>query len=335
MKRVLVVSSANDFKALLQPSQEQRLLLCLELPPGESASEDVAVAECPLATSIANELKLHLYAWNAGATGMADARKSLDISALPSLFVIRNGEFLDKLHGEQVHDEEKLRVFLKRVRDAADGKKMITTVPSDSDGALQVDIGRMLQMGKNLMAKSSPEYAEKFFLKALGVLDAMAPEMGQIGHEVDDVHASMALCLAWVVLAQLVRGRSNPGSNEHLRRLKSDFFLKWTSVPMSEEMRSVVTGTLFMYAPVTWTSAACSQAKLTAALSSDPTDDRSRSLLVITLFLAGDIERCITEALKLHVRHSEFGSIALNEVCRFLGSDHPLVVRTGWKVTSR
>jgi hypothetical protein len=349
-----LVVTAADLANFLQiepkKSKEIRLLLCvagepipLEIASGQTSCIASALVEkvSPQIGLAASRFAISLYVWVASGNDLADARATLGIATLPTLFAVRSGEFLDKLHGPQLQDSNAVQAFCKSIRNMADGKRLVST---DSDGRgegtaapptkLRVDIARMIVMGKDLMAKSSPVYAEKFFLKALGVLDAAALEMtgGAEDEEHDDVQASIALSLAWLVMAQLVQGRSNANSNECLARLRSDRYARWTSVALSDEMRSVATGVLFAYAPLQWTGESCSATKLAAKLSAEPTDDSARSMLVLTHFLSGDVERCLTEALKLHVRGVEFGAIALTEVCRFLGPENPLVRKCGWKV---
>jgi hypothetical protein len=95
--------------------------------------------------------------------------------------------------------------------------------------------------------------------------------------------------------------------------------------------RALSARTLFRYAPAVWSPETCSVKTLSALLTATPTDHKSRSLLVITLFLSNDVERCLTEALKLQVLGHDFGAIALSAVTAFLGADHELVQRLGWK----
>jgi len=47
--------------------------------------------------------------------------------------------------------------------------------------------------------------------------------------------------------------------------------------------------------------------------------------------LNGQLERCITEAIKLHVLGHEFGAVVMNGIGRFLGPQDPLMQRSGWE----
>jgi hypothetical protein len=202
-------------------------------------------------------------------------------------------------------------------------------------GALQVDVAKMLAMGKSLMAKGQAMYAEKFFLKALGVLDAVGEDallQQKLSAEIDFL-LSLADCLAWVLMAQLVQGK-NIEQNPAADRLEAEHgpLVAITPYPTNGDVqRALSARTLFRYAPAAWSPEACSVKILSALLTATPTDHKSRSLLVITLFLSNDVERCLTEALKLQVLGHDFGAIALSAVTAFLGADHELVQRLGWK----
>ncbi|CUG55709.1 Hypothetical protein, putative [Bodo saltans] len=202
-------------------------------------------------------------------------------------------------------------------------------------GALQVDVAKMLAMGKSLMTKGQAVYAEKFFVKALGVLDAIGNDelLARTLSSDDNFLLSLADCLAWVLMSQLVQGK-NIEHNAAADRLEAEHgpLVGLTPYPTNGDVqRALSARKLFRFAPAAWSPELCSVKTLSALLAATPSDHKSRSLLVITLFLSNDVERCLTEALKLQVLGHDFGAIALSAVSDFLGADHELVQRLGWK----
>ncbi|EPY38902.1 hypothetical protein AGDE_05027 [Angomonas deanei] len=194
----------------------------------------------------------------------------------------------------------------------------------------------MVGMGKKLMAEGQSMYAEKFFAKAITTLDTVKQEMdGLVSEgEKEDYVGSVAMCLSWAAIAQLVQGGS-PRECPYLKRLAEPQFIPFTTEPMSEASRAVTIQQLMLAAPKTWTGETCSRTKLSALLEKNPQDHDSRSMLVITLFLSGDLERCLTEALKLQVLGVDFGRVAVKKVSAFLGEDHTLVQQLGTSKASQ
>lgn len=254
-----------------------------------------------------------------------------------ALIIMVKGEVVDTFVGSQAITESADDMAKRVRRHLTPGATSVVdkTSNANSSGALQVDVAKMLAMGKNLMAKSQALYAEKFFLKALGVLDAVAEDATLHEAVARDVNflLSLAECLAWVVMSQLVQGKHIEKS-EAAERLEAEHGLlaPLRPYPTNQDVqRALSLRTVFRYSPYPWNADTCSIKQLSAQLAAAPTDHKSRSLLVITLFLTNDLERCLTEALKLQVLGQDFGAIALDAVTQFLGPDHELVQRLGWK----
>ncbi|CBZ27104.1 conserved hypothetical protein [Leishmania mexicana MHOM/GT/2001/U1103] len=211
----------------------------------------------------------------------------------------------------------------------AESSDAASSPQEEAEQRLSVDVAKMVEMGKRLMAERQPFYAEKFFVKALRTLDAVAADVDRVVASREDYDHSVALCLAWAGLAQLVQGKQT-AENAYLERLDREAALQpFRDAPLDDANRALTTWRLMQGAPRPWSETRDSEAKLQAALSSRAHDTVARSLLVITLFLKGDLERAMTEALKLHVYGDAFGCVALKHMSRFLGKDHVLVERLG------
>ncbi|CCW61983.1 unnamed protein product [Phytomonas sp. EM1] len=217
---------------------------------------------------------------------------------------------------------------------------------------LSVDVVRMMEMGKDLLRKDRAAYAEKIFLKSLKTLEALEGEVcrgegeerrGASNTTVStaeessfprDYTRSVAHCLAWAAIAQLVQGKEVL-HNTFLERLTGGeknidgAFFPFTEEPLSDECRACVLWRLMLAAPSPWVAAECSERKLQGWLSANPTDCVRRAHLAITFFLRGEMERALTEAVKLRSLGDAFGRVALKEISHFLGSDHELVARLG------
>ncbi|CAG9574004.1 conserved hypothetical protein [Leishmania major strain Friedlin] len=222
------------------------------------------------------------------------------------------------------------RVFtIATATTTAESSGAASSPQEEAEQHLSVDVAKMVGMGKRLMAERQPFYAEKFFVKALRTLDAVAADVDRLVASREDYDHSVALCLAWAGLAQLVQGKQTV-ENAYLERLDREAALQpFRDAPLNDANRALTTWRLMQGAPRPWSETRDSEAKLQAALSSNAHDTVARSLFVITLFLKGDLERAMTEALKLHVYGDGFGCVALKHMSRFLGKDHVLVERLG------
>ncbi|KAG5479126.1 hypothetical protein LSCM1_02978 [Leishmania martiniquensis] len=338
---------------------EDAFLLCYE-HPGDGVTADSILQFQKSVTTAAQQYgaRLRLYIWDCTSCSFGDARTQLGKSrGHPLLLIIFEGIIADTFRDmplAEMSAEEVPRVCrrlasfqssAKPARIVASGacgtpvSSIATATPlanssgdasSQQEGVEQhllVDVAKMVAMGRRLMAERKPFYAEKFFAKALLTLDAVAADVDRLVASREDYDGSVALCLAWAGLAQLVQGKQAV-ENAYLERLGRQVTLQpFRDKPLSEAHRAMTTWRLMQNAPRPWNEMRDSEAKLRAALSSNPHDTIDRSLLVITLFLKGDLERAMTEALKLHVSGDAFGRAALKHLSCFLGEGHELVHR--------
>eukprot|EP00164_Ancoracysta_twista_P014502 GFYU01023643.1.p1 GENE.GFYU01023643.1~~GFYU01023643.1.p1 ORF type:complete len:244 (+),score=27.62 GFYU01023643.1:42-734(+) len=229
---------------------------------------------------------------------------------------------------------------------------------------MTVDVDKMVKMGRDMISKREPLYAEKFFLKALGVLDVAASEGG--AKEMDEnMEGSIAMTLAWVVIAQMLQSRpvatstlpapkTTANNCEACDRLEKDFE-KWIT-PASQCSLAVALREMFRYIPCAFDPKATpatlmekikafqllvverSMAKAQQKNGNEEapatqsgtvlTDEERKALLetrcqlVIIFLLSLDVERAVTEAVKINASGNEFGSIAIKAIKRtYLGDE--------------
>ncbi|GET88607.1 hypothetical protein, conserved [Leishmania tarentolae] len=335
-------------------------LLCYE-HPGDGVTAESLLQFKNSVTAAAQQYgaRLRLFIWDCTSPSFAAARTQLDKRhGHPLLLIVFKGAIADTLRDMPLTEMSATEVprvcsrlasfqsSAKPARVVATGMRStpvstIATATSTAEGSdagslpqeaeqhLSVDVAKMVGMGKRLMAERQPFYAEKFFVKALRTLDAVSADMDPLLASREDYHHSVAMCLAWAGLAQLVQGKQTV-ENAYLERLDREAALQpFRDAPLNDASRALTTWRLMQDAPRPWSETRDSEAKLRAALSSEAHDNANRSLLVITLFLKGDVECAITEALKLHVCGDVFGRVALKHISRFLGRDHVLVKRLG------
>lgn len=353
MKRLEGVDVFQQFCSLKTP----RLLLChfhdSATVQAAITALDTAIGKhlCVEGEKVGDRASLLVDAAVWDATPFPAAQRTLGIAPLSSSAAPEGCEHCDAALFIFLHDGVADRFFgSSAVADAAEDMALrlrrhltpgATSVRHDhksagdvGGAALQIDVVKLLSMGKSLMAKGQAEYAEKFFVKALGVLDAVAHDAALEALVSDRSYLlTSADCLAWVLMSQLVQGRSAE-HNDAARRLEDSnrpLGVLAPFPPNGDVQRALSARRLFRFAPASWRAETCSVQKLSLLLQGDPADHKNRALLVITLFLSNDIEKCLTEALKLQVLGHEFGAIALDAVTDFLGSDHELVQRLGWK----
>lgn len=301
-------------------------------------------------------------------------------AVVPALLAVNDGKLIDVLKGfDEVESKSedfisKFHSYLKQQSDTSlspQQKVGIFAVDPSQPSNATVDVEKLVTMGKDLMRKGQAAYAEKFFAKALGVLDAVGGQVDTTEGVDSDLEGSIAMTLAWLTISQVVQKRRENGSdttegrsphnNTACNRLEKDY-AGWIT-PLSDCARAVALRNLARYLPfgAEWDGATCSVKSISAELleisavanaqsakekamaikdgnaESKPSQTTLpervvilRSLLVITHFLQGDLERAITEAIKLHVMKQEYGTIAMDNIVQFLGENDPLVVRSGW-----
>lgn len=327
MSQVSFILSSDEFRTFLldQNGSAAKLLLCFFRHQSQEAERIIQLVNAELTRKV--NLKVTAAAWD--ITEFSDARQLLGMGDDITIYVVYRSQIADRL--ESVSNIlSSLPAMMDRIEAVTSNNSVATVSGKGSDQApkgVSVDVAKMVQMGKDLMSKSQPLYAEKFFLKACSVLDAVKSDLGSD----EDVNGSLAMCLAWALMAQLVQSK-NAESNEIARRLETSSELScFVHEPLSDACRAMTVRALCRYAPATWRSDTCSVSKLSEVLKGNPHDHTARSMLVITMFLSGDVERAVTEALKLHVLNVDFGRIALNAITSFLGENHSLVLQSGWK----
>jgi hypothetical protein len=316
------LDTAESFKAAVLDTSKVVLLLVFSTNDEASTSAVREAMRAFLTSQVrAHAATVRLAEWDCSAPSMDAARASLDVVEPIELVALRSGQVVDRLRGEAAI-QSTMPTMMERIGSFVQQK--VSRVEAVAGGQQQqkvsVDVAKLLAMGQDLMRKAQAAYAEKFFLKAVGVLDAVQKEAG----DDEDVRASLALSIAWALLAQLAQAKEVHHNSLAKRLQQNEMFLPWRDEPLSDVSRAITAWNLMRMAPASWDPATCSVAKLTAVLQSDPQKHHQRAQLVVTYFLSGDLERCLTEALKLHVLQQDFGRYALTEVQAFIGKEHAL-----------
>lgn len=342
------VTSVEEFRAVfLSPapsagcpsptSAPDAFLLCYESADGVTTDGLECFQKTAASCAERCEATLRLYAWDCSSPSFATSRQQLEkATGYPLLAVVFGGSIADAVREAPL--KELVETFVPRMclrlgslQRSARPALMTTSGSSDTSPrprALQVDVSKMVHKGKDLLSKGQAEYAEKFFLKALETLEVVGSDVARGTHRVTEYEGSVAVCLAWAALSQIVQGKS-VSNNAYLTRLSSDRFSVYCAEPQGDASRVCATHKMLLAAPQLWTGDTCSQRKLLEVLQVNPTDHKSRSMLVITLFLAGDVERAMTEAIKLRSLQCAFGNTAIRAMVSFLGADHDVVRQLG------
>lgn len=336
---VSTIHSSDDFKKTFT-KQSEVFLLCYE-PVADKISKDSldAFTAGIRASCAKHSTQIELRLWDCSDASFAAARQQLDKQpGYPLLLIISKGAVADTLRDKTLEAmlAEDMNRVCERIASFQLSKNPATVVTGDHSGGgtgstMRVDVAKIIGLGKKMLAEGQPVYAEKFFVKAKESLEAVELEVrrGAAPQQLQDFEGSMAMTLAFAGLAQMVQGRI-VSENPYVKQLQSgDRYAAFTSEPLSDASRVITCAELMKAAPREWNSDTCSQKKLCAALQQNPADHDSRSMLVITLFLSGDLERCLTEAIKLHTLKVAFGRIALKHIKMFLGENHVLTKLIG------
>ncbi|KAF8295469.1 hypothetical protein TcYC6_0093900 [Trypanosoma cruzi] len=322
------VSSVEDFRALFAPNSDDRLLLCYEAYHDEVTTADLtALEDAVRSAAVRHATKVQLHFWDCGSEAFLAAKEQLGkVRGTPLLAVVHRQAIADTLKGPVEVMIEDVDHVCRRLTSYQRGGKVavfpISLPRTTADAAcISVDVSRLVGVGKRLMTEGKADYAEKFFHRALDTLDAVRPHCD--GDE--NVDGSTALCLAWVALAKMVQGKN---ADVQMRRLEKDYSAFCGEIG-SDVARVRAANRLVTAAPFKWRSETCSQRKLREALARDPQSHEHRCALVVTLFLAGDMERCLTEAIKLRTLHVPFGTTAISAIGEFIGRDHALMRSIG------
>jgi hypothetical protein len=316
------VATEAEFRTLMA-APGASLWLC----GGADATADVATAIDAVFEATATCAALQRVRWDL-ATAPAFAA-AMSLKREPTVLAVARGELLDKIEGPDDCGET-VAQFAEKFGAYAQSIGSSAPVQTAADAALgagvpratstPIDVAKMVTQGQDLLAKGQALYAEKFFAKALGVLDALEDEAD------DNINGSCAETAGWLVLARIAQGSVAPCAPVVKRlRERHAYFVQ----PDSTAARAVALYSMAEVAPFTWRAAEASQKVLGEQLKADPKNAGARQRLVMTLFMAGDVERCLTEGVKLHVLHDEFGSVAVRAVVTFLGPEHALSKRVG------
>lgn len=223
------------------------------------------------------------------------------------------------------------------------------TRSQDPGSRLTVNVANLVELGCKTMRSGKAVYAEKIFGKALETLDAVTSETLKTASwsSLSDFYGTMASVLAWMAMARLVQGKEERTNPYMTRLLQTEMLKPWREQPLTDVARAIALSRLVeadIHHSVPSTSSpsstqmkpwcgedsTCSQRYLLQFLSTNPNDISSRRKLVITLFLAGDLERCLTEVMKLKsLKDDCFSEAAMASVCDFCGQEHPLVEALG------
>lgn len=337
------------------------LILCYEVPSdGITAAGLQSFRDAVDAEAARHSTAIALHLWDCSSAAFKAAKEQLEkIPGAPLLLIMFDGAIADTVRdaalpavaAERVPRIcERLAAFQRTSRPAQVMPSTSTTTTTNGDDGtsaggrvMRVDVARIMNLGQSLLTKGEAVYAEKAFVKAIAALQALEADVmaasartassssSSVSTAVADYEGSMAMALAWAALSQIVQGKVI-NNNPFLKTLtggSGDRFLAYTEEPLSDACRVVTTQQLMLAAPRAWTVETCSQKKLGEALRSNPSDHDSRAMLVITLFLAGDMERALTEAVKLRSLGIDYGRIALKKIAVFLGPDHTLVGQLG------
>eukprot|EP00796_Vickermania_ingenoplastis_P008534 gene8534-5981_t len=277
------------------------------------------------------------FVWN--CTAFEEARKQLGkVNEHPLLVVVADGQVADTIVCNRLSCvtpipllEAKTLGILCRRLSSATKVNSLESDSTESELSLTVNVARLLDVGCRTLRSGKVEYAEKIFVKALTVLDAVYNEAMKKSdsQSVADYLATQAAVLAWGGMSELIQGKG-VASSFFLDRLSCTQGLKaFCEEPLSDALRALTLRGLLraLGPPGTWKgeNPLCSQKFLFAHLASQPHDTAARRNLIVTLFLAGDLERSITEALKLQSLDDPFGETALTLLCAFCGPQHPLI----------
>ena len=274
-------------------------------------------------------------------------------------FIIKFSEYLSNCGGVNNRKKAKQNQKIAEIVNTSAGNTEQKEIKR-----LKIDAKSILEQGISLMtgkkgSGSQPFYAAKFFKKAYDVLEAVLDEAecneSSIMRSTDvfekydpNLCGSAALCLGWLIIAHGVQGPTSDTKDDKssarreaimaAAKLRQDpRYIFFAGVPMSIPARALVVDTILMegfqgyyFLPKdgskSWSADKYSLKNLEIELKKDPKDQFCRRALILTLFLAGDLERCLTECIKVSkILQDPFGVKARAAIAQFMGSSHPLL----------
>lgn len=209
-------------------------------------------------------------------------------SVVPALLAVNKGELCDVLKGLEAIIENSTDFvvkFAEHLRRLSSGPSTglktnvgVFAVSPSNPSAATIDVSKMVTMGQDLMKKGQAVYAEKFFAKALGVLDTVNTQIDSTTGSDENMEGSVAMVLAWLALSQLVQDRSKqtettstsysqPSENQAVDRLEKNY-AAWIT-PKSDVSRAVTLRQLIRCLPshCQWDGVKCSAKEILAELN--------------------------------------------------------------------
>lgn len=311
-----------------------QLLLCMD------DTDDVSKQDCSaLLSAVLDKLgdcrdRLSSFGlWN--CTRYPDARATLGKEdRQPLLLVIHKGRVADLLPVScpptpLLVENGVLSRFCERL---CGGQELFAVIDNERQS---VNVAHLIDLGCRTMQQGKAMYAHKIFVKAVALLDAVHSDAlaNSTMDALCDYYSSLSLSLAWSGMSEMVMGRG-VHQNVWLDRLRATPVLRASlEVPLSDALRAVTLQALLqsLGEEGAWRGdePSCSQKHLVAHLHQEPADALSRRKLLVTIFLSGDLERSLTEALKLVSVSDAYGVEALRYIKAFCGPGHPLVEALG------
>jgi hypothetical protein len=274
--------------------------------------------------------------------------ETLGVTVLPCVFAVSQKQFLDRLdppaQTKTPSAEEKptkdqdldLKPFAGNFFNYLNG----TPAPK-GESSVSINVTKFISSGQDLLRKGEAFYAEKFFMKAIGVLEAVRADPataaaasggGPQAETWNQIAGSYAMCIGLLIIAKCVQGKVLE-STEWFKKLTTGDLAPFAQEVESGAARAVALYKMLSIATFTYIGNECSEKKLREELKATPTSLELRCKLLTTLFLSGKLEECLTEGLKLKLstdsHAQEFGSVALGAVSEFLGPEHALVKALG------
>jgi len=243
-----------------------------------------------------------------------EAAKQLEVWHLPVLFAIQSGNFVDKLVGTD-NPPERIRAFVTNFL-----QKKVVVLPRGDKLFAQQD-------GSVEEKASSPEFSDDTCIKWLGVAASLL-QKGNIFYaykmyEKTLIHASTGEtqldCIAGLILCAVIRG-SLGACDPHVLHLRE--------MDPSHLSLCVYDISLAAQAPDGVMTEKVSMKTVLAALEKDPKDRLERARLLLLHILGGDVEKALTEVLKLHVIDTKLGEVALKACEAHYGRDHICVLKS-------
>jgi thioredoxin-like negative regulator of GroEL len=207
-----------------------------------------------------------------------------------------------------------------------------TSATTEGKLSSAVDVGKMLDAGRNALKKGQCAYAEKIFLKALGVLEAIQADKSAMeiltDNETNRVLQSSATCLAGLANCAVVKSEMD-SAQLYIHKIQ----LNYGACVITSE--SEVAQAIALYEIVRLSGLQYPIGKTVDALRSflraNPRSVIERAELGFLLFAEGSVQECLTECIKIaHLDDcwgNGYGRQAIDQlICTYLGPDHVISI---------